>query len=97
MNITLYNILLAPHTTEKTVTAADKNKQFTFKVAKTANRTQVKRAVEKLFNVAVESVNISNVKSKQKRFRQKVGKSSAWKKALVFLKEGHDINLAEFE
>lgn len=95
--IRLYNVLLAPHTTEKSVLAAEKRRQVTFKVAVDATKTEIKQAVEKLFNVAVEAVRVANVQGKRKRFKQVSGVRSDWKKASVSLKEGHDINIAEFE
>lgn len=96
-DIRLYNVLLGPHTTEKSVLAAEKRRQVTFKVAKDATKTEVKKAVEKLFNVVVEAVRVSNVKGKKKRFKGIKGARSDWKKASVSLQQGQDINLAEFE
>lgn len=96
-DIRLYNVLLGPHTTEKSVLAAEKRRQVTFKVAKDATKTEVKQAVEKLFNVVVEAVRVSNVKGKNKRFKGIKGARSDWKKASVSLQHGQDINLAEFE
>lgn len=96
-DIRLYKVLLGPHTTEKTVLAAEKNRQVSFKVAVDATKQEVKQAVEKLFNVVVKAVRVSNVKGKSKRFKQVKGKRSDWKKASVSLQEGHDINVAEFE
>ena len=93
----LYQVLLGPHTTEKSVMAAEKNRQVTFRVAGDATKTEIKQAVEKLFNVVVDAVRICNVTGKTKVFKQKKGKRSDWKKAFVNLKEGHDINIAEFE
>lgn len=96
-NTRLYNILQGSRTTEKSVERAEKHKQITFKVINSATKTEIKYAVEKIFNVAVSAVRICNVKGKTKRFRQTSGIRSDWKKALVTLKAGHDINLAEFE
>ena len=96
-DIRLYKVLVAPHTTEKTVTAAEKVRQVTFKVAIDATKQEVKQAVEKLFNVVVDAVRVTNVKGKRKRFKQMNGKRSDWKKASVSLQKGHDINIAEFE
>ncbi len=93
----LYNVLLGPHTTEKSVTAAEKRRQITFKVAPDADKREIKQAVEKLFNVVVEAVRVSNVKGKRKRFKQIMGTRSDWKKASVSLQQGQDINIAEFE
>ena len=96
-NRRLYNILQGSRTTEKSVEKAEKYKQITFKVLPDANKLEIKQAVEKIFNVAVTAVRICNVKGKAKKFRQTKGCRSDWKKAMVSLKEGHDINLAEFE
>jgi large subunit ribosomal protein L23 len=96
-NRRLYNVLQGSRTTEKTHEKAEKYKQITFRVAKDATKTEIKKAVEKIFNVAVEAVRVCNVKGKTKKFRQRQGCRSDWKKAMVSLREGHDINLAEFE
>lgn len=92
----LYQVLLGPYTTEKSVKAADKGR-IAFKVAKDANKTEILEAVEKLFNVAVKKVQVINVKGKVKSFKQQKSKRSDWKKAIVALKDGHDINWSEFE
>lgn len=96
-DLRLYKVLLGPHTTEKTVLAAEKRRQVSFKVAVDATKTEIKQAVEKLFNVVVDAVRVSNVKGKRKRFKQVNGVRSSWKKASVSLQQGHDINVAEFE
>lgn len=96
-DIRLYQVLQAPHTTEKSVTAAEKKRQISFKVASDATKTEIKHAVEKLFNVVVEAVRVANVKGKRKRFKQTMGRRSDWKKASVSLRAGQDINMAEFE
>lgn len=95
--IRLYKVLLGPHTTEKTVTAAEKYRQISFRVAVDATKHEIKQAVEKLFNVVVESVRVTRVQGKSKRFKQMIGRRSDWKKASVSLQMGHDINIAEFE
>lgn len=93
----LYQVLLGPYTTEKTVRAADKNNQIAFKVARDANKLEIKHAVEKLFKVAVNDVRVVNVKGKSKTFKQQKSKKRDWKKAFVALKEGHDINWSEID
>ncbi|MBT4962598.1 MAG: 50S ribosomal protein L23 [Francisellaceae bacterium] len=93
----MYKIILGPHTTEKSYRIADKNRQVVFKVTRDANKIEVKKAVEKIFGVIVSSVCIINVKGKVKGFKRVSGKTSAWKKAIVSLQEGHDINLAEIK
>ncbi len=97
MDQNIYKILLAPQISEKATLAADQNNQYIFKVAKDANKSQIKVAVESLFNVKVKSVQVSNVKGKVKRFGQKLGKRSDWKKAFVCLHEGHDIDFMSVE
>ncbi len=86
------NVLLEPRVTEKSTQLADSNRQFTFKVIKDATKAEVKGAVELLFEVKVESVQLMNVKGKSKRFGQRQGRRSDWKKAYVKLKEGFDID-----
>lgn len=88
------NVLLAPIVSEKSSIAADIDKRFVFKVQKVATKKQIKSAVELMFNVEVDSVQVLNVKGKVKRFGRALGKRSDWKKAYVKLKEGHDIELA---
>jgi len=91
----LLKVLLAPLISEKSVSAADSGNQFAFKVAKDATKPEIKAAVEMLFEVNVEKVQVLNVKGKAKRFGQRMGKRSDWKKAYVRLAEGQDINFAE--
>jgi large subunit ribosomal protein L23 len=85
------NLLLAPHVTEKASMVADQDRQFVFKVAKNATKPDIKRAVELMFNVKVDSVRTNTVKGKNKRFGSVNGRRSDWKKAYVKLKEGYDI------
>ena len=88
----LMNVLLEPRVTEKSTVAAELNNQFTFKVRKDADKQDIKAAVELMFNVEVDSVKVLNVKGKQKRFGQRLGQRSDWKKAYVKLKPGFDID-----
>jgi len=88
------NVLLAPIVSEKSSIAADVDKRFVFKVQKVATKKQIKTAVEVMFSVEVDSVQVLNVKGKVKRFGRALGKRSDWKKAYVKLKEGHDIDFA---
>lgn len=90
----LAGILEAPIISEKSTNAAEKNKQFVFKVLKTASKKQVKNAVEVMFSVEVDSVHVLNVKGKQKRAGKTLGQRSDWKKAYVKLKPGHDIEFS---
>jgi large subunit ribosomal protein L23 len=90
----LLNILLTPLVSEKSTMASDKARQFTFRVLPDATKPEIAAAVEMLFEVEVEEVRTANVKGKRKRFGTIQGKRCDWKKALVRLKEGHDIDFA---
>ena len=91
----LMTLLLAPIISEKSTFIADKNEQVIFRVAQNATKPEVKAAVELMFKVQVESVQISNVHGKQKRFGQHMGRRRSWKKAYVSLKPGQEINFAQ--
>ena len=91
---TLSNVLLAPVVSEKSTLAAETDKRFVFKIQKQATKTQVKNAVELMFDVKVETVQVLNVKGKVKRMGQTLGKRSDWKKAYVKLKPGFDIEFS---
>lgn len=93
----LLHILLAPQISEKATFVAEKNEQVIFRVASDATKLEVKAAVEKLFNVKVDGVQISNVKGKQKRFGRNMGSRKDWKKAYVCLAAGQEINFAASE
>lgn len=89
----LMNVLLEPRVTEKSTMVGEANNQYVFKVAKAATKPEIKQAVELMFEGAeVESVQILNVKGKQKMFARKPGKRADWKKAYVKLKPGFDID-----
>ena len=91
----LMQVLLAPQISEKATWVADKNEQIIFRVASDATKPEVKAAVELLFKVSVESVQIANVKGKQKRFGRFMGSRKNWKKAYVCLKPGQEINFVD--
>lgn len=93
----LYKVLLAPHVSEKTATAAEMQGRHAFKVANDATKIEVRKAVEQLFKVDVRSVQIVNVKGKSKRFGQSMGKRSDWRKAIVRLAEGQDLDFMSIE
>ncbi len=93
----LLNILQAPQVSEKATFVAEKNQQVIFRVATDATKPEVKAAVELLFKVNVESVQVSVVKGKKKRFGKFSGRRSDWKKAYVSLAPGQEINFAESE
>lgn len=88
----MMKVLVAPHISEKSARVADSSNQVVFRVLPDACKPEIKRAVEKLFNVEVESVRTASVRGKQKRFQRTPGKRSNWKKAYVRLKPGHDID-----
>ena len=87
------SVLIAPHISEKTTNLNEKNKQIVFKVRPDSNKTQIKKAVEKLFDVKVASVKTVSVKGKKKRSGMRIGTTKAWKKAYIILTEGQDIDL----
>ena len=91
----LMQVLLAPQISEKATYVADKNEQVIFRVVSDATKPEVKAAVELLFKVGVESVQIANVKGKQKRFGRFMGSRKGWKKAYVCLKPGQEINFVD--
>lgn len=88
----LMKVLLQPRITEKSTIIGDKYNQFVFMVIKDATKPEIKQAVELLFEVEVESVQVTNVKGKKKRYQQTIGQRSDWKKAYVKLKSGFDID-----
>ncbi|TLY47691.1 MAG: 50S ribosomal protein L23 [Gammaproteobacteria bacterium] len=98
MNIALtqqlrrFKIIERPHLSEKSTMLADKQRQFVFEVLKNASKSEIKQAVESLFNVKVNAVQVLNVKAKVRRFKQVEGQLKAWKKAYVSLKAGYDID-----
>jgi large subunit ribosomal protein L23 len=87
-----YDVIVSPVITEKATIAAEANK-VVFKVAKDATKSEIKAAVEKLFNVKVEAVNTLVRKGKKKVFRGVRGQQSDVKKAVVTLAEGHTIDI----
>lgn len=91
----LLQVLLAPQISEKATFVADKNEQVVFRVSTDATKPEIKAAVELLFKVQVDSVQVLNVKGKTKRFKGTVGRRKSWKKAFVCLKPGQEINFAE--
>jgi large subunit ribosomal protein L23 len=91
-NERLMQVLLSPVVSEKSSIAADESRQFTFRVRTDATKREIAKAVEKLFSVEVEKVQVVNVKGKAKRFGRLEGKRPDWKKAFVRLKPGSDID-----
>jgi large subunit ribosomal protein L23 len=97
MNANLYQVILAPHVSEKSTRVAEKSSQIVFRVRPDASKPVIKQAVEKMFNVQVESITVTNVKGKDKKFGKTPGRRQDWKKAYVRLKPGQDINFAGVE
>ena len=93
----LFKVLLGPHITEKAASATGSATQVAFKVATDASKLEVKKAVEKLFEVKVDGVRVVNVKGKTRRTKTGMGKRSDWKKAYVRLAEGQDIDFSVAE
>ena len=87
-----YDVILAPWITEKSTEGSERN-QFTFKVARDANKREIKSGVEELFGVSVTKVNTINMRGKIKRFRGRLGKRAAYKKAIVTIAEGQSIDI----
>ena len=87
-------VLLAPVVSEKSYSLIN-DRKYTFKVHEDAHKTQIRQAVEELFDVKVESVNIVKVQSKPKRRGFIKGRRPGWKKAIVELREGHEIEIFE--
>ncbi|MBO9689377.1 50S ribosomal protein L23 [Roseateles chitosanitabidus] len=90
----LAKVLLAPIVSEKATMAGEKHNQVLFKVLRDATKPEVKAAVELMFKVEVEAVNIVNVKGKTKRFGGRLGRRDHVKKAYVSLKAGQELNFS---
>lgn len=93
----LMQVILAPQISEKSTFVADKHEQVVFKVVSDATKPEIKAAVELLFKVQVDGVQILNVKGKSKRFGKFMGRRKNWKKAYVCLKPGQEISFAAGE
>jgi len=90
----LFKVLLGPHITEKSAMPSGAATQVVFKVALNANKLEIKKAVEQLFEVKVDDVRVVNMKGKT---RTGMGQRSDWKKAYVRLAEGQDIDFSVAE
>lgn len=91
-----HQVIIRPVITEKALEHKEKYNKVTFEVVRDANKMEIKEAVEKLFGVKVEKVNVINVHGKRRyRFRRLVGKEPDWKKAVVTLKTGYSIDFFE--
>jgi large subunit ribosomal protein L23 len=88
----LMNVLLAPHVTEKTSLAMQNHNQYTFRVKRDATKTDIKQAVELMFEVKVKGVQVVNEPGKTRRFGKLSGRTQDWKKAYVSLVQGQTID-----
>ena len=89
----LYSVIRAPRVSEKTARLQEVSNQYVFEVATNATKADIKVAVEKLFDVKVEAVNVVNVKGKNKAFKFRMGRRASWRKAYVKLAEGQSIDV----
>lgn len=85
------DVLLRPVVTEKTIRIAEQENAYTFRVARDANKVQIRQAIENLFNVKVERVRTANFIGKYRRVGRYFGATPNWKKAVVRVKEGDTI------
>jgi large subunit ribosomal protein L23 len=88
----LMNVLIAPHVTEKTSFAMQNGNQYTFRVQRNATKTDIKQAVELMFDVKVRGVQVVNEPGKKRRFGRTIGRTQDWKKAYVRLIQGQAID-----
>ncbi len=88
-------IIIRPIITEKTEQLKNTNSQYTFQVARSGNKVEIKKAMEKLFNIHVEKVRVMNYDGKPKRMGAFGGRRSNWRKAVVTLKKGEKIESLE--
>jgi large subunit ribosomal protein L23 len=94
-NDRLMQVLLAPIVTEKATFIAEKNNQVAFRVAPDATKPEIKAAVELMFKVEVDAVQVLNRKGKEKRTGKFIGRRRNERKAYVVLKEGQELNFGE--
>lgn len=88
----LMTVLIAPHVTEKTSLAMQNHNQYTFRVRRDATKVDIRKAVELMFEVKVEGVQVVNEPGKSRRFGRHAGRTQDWKKAYVSLAEGQSID-----
>lgn len=88
----LNELIIDPHITEKTHYLAN-DRQYIFNVLKRANKVEVRKAIEGIYNVKVEKVMMINIPGKTRRLGRTLGRKSGYKKAIVKLKEGHKIEI----
>ena len=91
--VNVYEVIRAPRVSEKTARLQEVSNQYVFEIAKTATKADVKAAVEQIFDVKVEAVNVVNVKGKNKSFKFRQGRRGDWRKAYVTLADGQSIDV----
>lgn len=91
----LYQVIKEPHITEKGSLQKEANNQISFKAHRRANKVEIRRAVETLFNTKVLSVRTMNIKGKKRRMGKTIGKRPDWKKVIVKLAPGEKIEFFE--
>ena len=92
-NEKVFSVLRAPRVSEKTARLQEHSNQYVFEISNEATKADVKAAVEQLFDVKVEAVNVLNVKGKNKSFRNRTGRRGDWRKAYVRLADGQSIDV----
>jgi large subunit ribosomal protein L23 len=88
----LMTVLVGPHVSEKATDVADRHNQIVFKVRRDSTKSEIRKAVQLLFDVTVTDVQVVNCRGKIKRFGQDWGQRPAWKKAYVRLAKGQNID-----
>lgn len=88
----LMTVLIAPHVTEKTARVMQDANQYTFRVRRDATKTEIKQAVELMFEVQVRAVQVVHEPGKRRRFGKSIGRTQDWKKAYVSLAQGQTID-----
>ena len=92
----MYTVILGPHVSEKTTLMGENVNQYAFRVIKDATKPEIKQAVESIFNVVVDDLQVLNVKGKAKRYvGGRISGKSGWKKPYVRLEAGHEIDFAD--
>ncbi len=89
-----HDVIKKPLLTEKSSRMSERENKYSFRVAKSANKIEIKKAVEELFSVKVTSVNTVMMRGKKKRVRHRLGKTPDWKKAVVSLIQSDKIDFA---
>ena len=92
----MYTVIIGPHVSEKTTLMGENDNQYAFRVAKNATKLEIKEAVESIFNVVVDDLQVLNVKGKvKKNVKGRTRRKPSWKKAYVRLETGHEIDFAD--